>query len=725
MIDDKAKIIIGGFLNEKHNKTFYVNHVTMSDEPSMKKGSKYILALCEYDLQFFKSKTFGNKYVQHKFASYDDMKELELTNNKILILKFEEEKYYVQGPEIDEAFKKIFENIFTILPTEELPQIKPLLRMSRPDNAAVRRYKFLNYLKETKPNGEVVTYLTNYNYLSNTFSFDAIAELFSKGLILFLESLNVCNFDTLEIPRFPYPEWKNLGRYLQNSSNITTIIAKDEFTDDFRKVNSALKEEKPEGKQYIHCFKLVNSNAKRGDVKYIVDLAHAPHIDHLELINTFDDQSSCHEFFKLMESNTSKFQNIETFRIDKVPSIIYEPIFTFPELTVLALNSCNIEIADIFILLSNKRTIQLKRIELHSNLTSKQIPEEVYSHLPPNLESIDLSNNTWTSEGLVDAFDLVTQHQTTSQILRLELANTIIDGGEWKDFVDALEEFSIEKLTELNWDNNPLFPELVEYISQCRISWLSINGCINKGEKVLESIYHFIGGTRRLRTLLIAGSENRILLDHLQYIIIALRFNRSISHLDISKQGNYAKFLDDLSESLMQNRAIVTIKSIGNGVSEGEALVKFYKSFKKRGVNLQLTFFDDKYKIKDSELLSLMELVKAGNPKINIPPECRPRVLLGDEDDSEEEEEEEDYYYEEEEEPEQPQQQAPAIPQQVAEQAVPGPYGAAVPSPPVVVVDQRSMIRIPKIPPIDVNAYRDRLRDVYQIRNLYQIYNSI
>ncbi|EAY13853.1 hypothetical protein TVAG_044130 [Trichomonas vaginalis G3] len=721
MIDEKAKISIGGMYREKACKPFYINHVTMSDEGNIKKGSKCILLMTDFDIQIFKSKAFG-KVAQYKYFTHQDVKEIELTNDKILRIKYESEEHLISGPEMDDAFKKLFEAIFTILPTEELPQITPLLRMKKPDNAPIKRYKFLTYLRDEKPNHEISGYLQNYNFLGHSFNFDSLVALLNKGLIILLESINVTNIDTIEIPLFQNPKWKDVAKFLKNSSNITTLVSRDTVNEDIRKVISALKEEKMDGKRRINSIQLINSKTERLDVKYLLDLAHVPFLTSYKLENPFLDQSANHEFNKQFESNANKFEDIEILNFSKM-SINYAPIFNFPNLTELALNSCEVEVADVFQLLSTKRNIKLRRLELQNNITKKSVPEDLL--LPPNLESIDLSNNTWNASALVAIFLVITDHQTASQKLRLELANTKVEDNKWDEFKQNLDNFSTEKLTEFNWDNNPLFPDLVDYLSECRIAWLSINGCINQGEKVLENVYRYIAFTKRLRYLFCAGSESKILLDHVKYIIVALKTNRSLSHIDLSNQGFPPAILDSLSDALMHNRAVVTVKAVGNGITEGDALNKFYKSFARRGVNLSITFFDDKYKIKDPLLLDLMEIVRQGNPKIAIPSECRPKFLTVDQDEEEEEEEdeEEEEYYEEEEEDEgeeegnenqaqqpsaQPQMPLPGVPQQ----------SGSLPSSPQIYIDPRSKIRIPPVPAPDPNMIRQRLADAYQIKNL-------
>ena len=616
LIDDKSKINISGYLNERESHTLICLFVNYQRTTKVKHPEKRLFVATEFTIMFFKPKLLVG-YSQSKYYNISQIKEIEYTQkNQTLRFLFDDSKsVYINCELIEQVTNKIVDNITNIFTDSELPKIIPNPTLNRNQVSVARRYKYLTFLNNIKRNDTAYEFLKTAFFSSSEFDFTNIAPLVSSHYSLFLDALNIGGVKVLKMPALRQTHWNDLAQFLKKNQTVESVISYEKIDSNFSNVVNVLQNAVTSN---VSHFAFYNSGFTSDNIEYIKKIVQCPNIIKLEFNNAFSDSVAINEFNNLILAN---FANLKTFVVSNTNKINYRYILkSLLELTELNLSGCNLEISDVLKTLGHKQTTSISRLILNDNISEGLYPEKLI--LPSNISTIDLSSVRWKIQSLTSAIKILMQHQTSEGKFRLGLGNIRLSKEDWNSFYIELNKIQSPTVTEFLWNENTITQDVIQFFNKSNITWLSVTGCLTYHDPILKEMMIYIANSTTLQYLMIGGSQERQLKEDSKFIIMAVGANRSIYSFDIYNQKFGPAVLPELAKALMNNRNVNFVRYTENNITDFEDFISFYKSLQKRGTLLKTVFYPGFRRFQSPKLFELVEQIQKGDPNISIPIEC-------------------------------------------------------------------------------------------------------
>ncbi|OHT03185.1 hypothetical protein TRFO_06874 [Tritrichomonas foetus] len=416
-----------------------------------------------------------------------------------------------------------------------------------------------------------------------------------------LAAIEVCpQIKRLIVPYKPkQPYWEFLANFLRTNRTITSL----EIYDD---------PNHPKFKDFYESF-AINPNNQIDDISFNNGKFNQMFVVNLAIIL----ESKCFhrlilnngvtaDGFQIMASmmpNVKGFKSLVAFQLSQCRSIQPNTIISnLPQLTVLRLEDCNIEVADVFIALNDLPESHIRELNLGKNRLTVSLDSNL--KLPKDLKILNLDNLTIENNALLFLIYLLSQEISRENKLILSICRLKMSNEQWDELNTYLYSIYI-LMNTLLFDQNRIGNGFITFFEKCNLQKLSVKGCLATGDPILTSFTTSIQKNTTIKELNIGGAEGCFLGDSLPNLLNVIIENQSITSLDISGNMTGITIYDSVLNLLEKNPRIKEISLDGNNHTNGDAIKQFYSNVRqfKRRVFVQ-TPINDITAMKNAKLLN-------------------------------------------------------------------------------------------------------------------------
>ena len=242
---------------------------------------------------------------------------------------------------------------------------------------------------------------------------------------------------------------------------------------------------------------------------------------------------------------------------------------------------CDVHITSLFSVLQG---IEIVQIDLSGTHFTEPLPEFEW---PATLKIVRFERCVWLFESLVKAFE-----KCLPRKLSVAMGHASFRTPKWSLFHELLNKTESSELIGLEWDENPLQPEMLQFLVKCpHIRELSINGCA-LGIGCATALASVIASSTSLTILKFnaTGASNAMGPSDALEIINAFRRNQSLVEIEMDGHmiGNHNLSL--LTYTLLENLRIKSFQYDFAGITDMKQFFKFAEELSVRGVALEMSW---------------------------------------------------------------------------------------------------------------------------------------
>lgn len=626
-------------------KVLYADYINIVDT-KQNKLIKGVLVMTDWEIFFFSIKS-KSKLTKEASMRWYDLKRLVMEDNKTFSCCYKKKKQgqdqesseivmKIEYRKTNSLLKRMHKYLSTFMMKNELPEFQFLDGVDMKETKG----KFLLFLKMkmreiNKPFSKSSYEGLKKMLIENPIEVDLSLLSFFQGHInIFLTGLNLCPTIKKLIIRFEN-ENKILDEiiaFIKTNQTIESFSFYGKLPANFKDFVKELKNSKAPINEVVF-------NDCEFDLSNISDLKNIVTYKKIESLRLYQSIAALVVNPLVLKFESKKgFQNITNLFLDKTPGLNVRLLV--PSLTnvqTLSLSYCDFELVDFFSELSESPNFQLQRVNLSGNRNSRSFDQVV---LPKYLYDISLNDILWDRDSLLIFIETICKHNPVSFIneeenrpTKLSISNLKLPPGKWDDFFEDLSEIASDTLSSLRWDDNPIQPHLIKFLSNIsNLNALSLSGCIEPESKILKQVIKYINENRTIETFAMSGTQKQILGSSTIELVKILEKNRTIKKLDISKNRAGEELLNVLKDLLRDNCKIETILIDGNNVFDIKSYIDFFQALVNRGQPLFIPWpekevndmiqYDSATEIQLQSAKETYDQVIAGNPNIKPPREA-------------------------------------------------------------------------------------------------------
>ena len=564
-----------------------------------------ILLITSNNFYIFSKKSLTRKYGISSQNRWDQLQEISanlihyknsprtkmnIIYNTIVFI-FNNETLTIKSDEADNILKTIVQNLSTIFPLYEMPQLKfnPKIYdgLKRKNDAILNRFKFMAYCS-----GKTITtaaYREFNNYCQKILKSPNIAQTLDLARFQNFYSLTdpilssislASNIKRVIVPLYKNGAasyWESMAKFVATNRTITTL----EINDVYKPNNSTLLQSFNKFVNGIatnsHCkisrISFFNSIYDENFVVQLAVILEAHPFTNVCLFNGISENG-----FKVLVPmlNTVKgFQSVKNFALSGSQFINVESVITpLKNVQSFIFNNCNLDIANVLCLFAKVHN-SAKKLSLSNNLCSDSISEELF--FPPHLEKLNLDEVKWSGSSMVSLFQFLNRRESSNivnSLLFIDISKATMSPSQWNQFDSFLKKFDCKFLRSLVFDQNPVGSGFLSFINRCgNLYELSLNGCFSNGDPMIDSFAEALSLNNSITNISLKGVGNdNILAESMHTILAAIHANANIKVLDISMNMAGDDICPELQNILMDNYNISDISFDGNNINNIESL---------------------------------------------------------------------------------------------------------------------------------------------------------
>ena len=497
---------------------------------------KRIIVLTDKTFEVF-SKT-GEKSTDS--FSWLDLVEIDMPDEEHIHLKFKRTNFNLSSDEIKTLISGIIDTVQRYLTKGELKEMEYSLNFFKSTPTPISIYnRFSQKLAdedigfdEEEEEEETYEYFRDLFYTERQHvSIDSLPRYMEIAPVFF-DTLPLIPFiQSVTVPPIISKDTDNYGfliDFIAQPSYLRHIEIKGKTTDSFPEFMNQLKDNT---RSRLNGISFTNSDFTIDHLMRINEAATARQLTSLGFHNAISQQAKiyfCSTFFSTQLMKTLKMLDLSgTTGLDC--RVMFQKI---RGISVLSLENCNTEIAEIFTALTMTSLPQLKVLNISGNPFTIPIPSS--PNLPHNIHSIVASGITFPENHLVTFISFL--FARFQKGLKLTLSNALASTDEWFRLFNFLQKTQYESLTALTWDSNPTYPPLFEFLARNRrLEYLSLSGCFYESNQTpIGSLADLLESTTSLRYLILRGNKTSYFGKYTVAVLTVIRQLTSLEKLDIS-----------------------------------------------------------------------------------------------------------------------------------------------------------------------------------------------
>jgi len=257
-------------------------------------------------------------------------------------------------------------------------------------------------------------------------------------------------------------------------------------------------------------------------------------------------------------------------------------------LTILNLESCGLDISQIFAVMSSSQLPHLKILNIGGNQFLNKI-DSIHSP-PPNLTSL-WANSISFSDGMLVHFASYL-FNSFAKGLRLSMSNTLASTDEWFRLFTFLQTTSYTGIKSLKWDSNPTYASFFEFLSKNKeIDTLSLCGCFYESNQIpIGCLADFLESVPNIENLFLRGNKTSYFGQFTVAILSAMQGLSKLKYLDISSNRGGDNTVLGLKLLVGQLAELNTISFDGTKPSSSQPLFDLFAVIKHSGRKVSVSY---------------------------------------------------------------------------------------------------------------------------------------
>ena len=283
------------------------------------------------------------------------------------------------------------------------------------------------------------------------------------------------------------------------------------------------------------CF--INSEFKEADIDKIKVSLKPKSIKNISFQNAFKDDKAKKAFSNTFLKHTP-WKDIIYLNLNNTVNMSYSSIFKFIQnkLEFLSLEDCNLDITNVFQLLSSSqyKFPNLSSLNLNRNYALR-VNRTV--QIPLTLSSLSLNSIKWSENTLLTTIENIFSCFSKKGI-RLAISDCNCPTNEWSKVFTYFPKTTFNQLYSLVWDNNPVHSQIFDFLSKNRSLFnLSMNYCFSESNPYeIEMLSKFLARADSLLYLSLKGKKNYTFGKYIKNVVDSLAQCSRIKYLDLSDQ---------------------------------------------------------------------------------------------------------------------------------------------------------------------------------------------
>ncbi|KAH0795052.1 Leucine Rich Repeat family protein [Histomonas meleagridis] len=461
-----------------------------------------------------------------------------------------------------------------------------------PVDAMINRIKFVSYTTSRNPPKGLyqLVHKTISNLLKGPPSQKALnLETFSEYpdyIDLVLDALNV--FPDIHRVVAPAPfdggsYWGILADFVAKNQTITTIESYESINSQFKDFADSLSTSQFSKVQSLGFY----NNSFGSDFSYSLSkLVSQKNIKALFITNGLNIKGY-KMLIPLFKKNLG-FQNLTTLSLSDTLFIQFEDIISsLPDLKILYLMNCSLDLSQVFMALSKYPQISLNELRLSGNSFLSPIQSDII--LPQQLDTLVLNDVDWNNNAMKMIFvaidNMVQEKNSANPFFSLSIKHASQSKICWDSFDEFLSTFECKSITKLIYDCNPIQSGFLEFLKKAKsLSFLSMKACFYNGAQFLNDFSKAIALNNSIVNLCISGEGNRFLSDSFPVIINGLCQNKTVKLLDISQNHIGNAIFDLILQLYTSPNPIYELYFDGNSLSDPNKFKSILSEMRQKGV---------------------------------------------------------------------------------------------------------------------------------------------
>lgn len=217
--------------------------------------------------------------------------------------------------------------------------------------------------------------------------------------------------------------------------------------------------------------------------------------------------------------------------IDAFPSINTRNLIKgLPNLSVLSITKCNVEITKVF---EQLKDTNIRSIDLSGNICAIP-PSNLSIAVPNSLSHFVLSEVIWEPKCFIGMFKFIQNIKPHN--LKLNFSQAEMPTADWVDFFIYIKDCKIDSLKELTWNNNPIHVPFFNFLLRnTKLNFLSIAETLHEGDpSSIIAMCNYIVSAKSLKTLILKSNESTFPGKFTVSLLSAVLANGEIENLDIT-----------------------------------------------------------------------------------------------------------------------------------------------------------------------------------------------
>jgi len=507
----------------------------------------------------------------------------------------------LETPNVITGLYTICCNVLSVLPEVEgiVFSRRPLCRSTR---HVIMRFRFLRLSKGKEVPLSIETALESFlKEQKSTFDIRKIPNAIDYLNDILQSVHNLPILKEIILPsKSDDPLWKIYASYLENNITIESLTFTEKITKEISTVTDSLVSNP---KCCVKSISFANSSLTSDNVQYLLEFLSKKPLYDLSFSSCFSPQIFSYFISRLRTFESMKYLQSLTF--DQFPDINIPELFsTFNSIKTIELRKCNVDISKLIPIINNH---QISSIIVDGGVASSSISDK----FSPSTNCFKFNNIKWEQYTFIEIWCILLQHSTNVPQISISLSDALCQPQVWQHFFQTYCSASIPNLTKLEWNNNPIQTQFIQFIMGCTgLNSLYLNGCFNlQNSQVFSQFSDSLSSNRSINFLSIVGTESSKVSSFLPRFFETLLVNQSLVSLDISNQAFGDGGLLSLASLIVNNKRLLSIKWDMNTPSSSESLSRFFDSILERNSPIDLQWpYEDVLQLKFSRKASFEDI---------------------------------------------------------------------------------------------------------------------
>lgn len=276
-----------------------------------------------------------------------------------------------------------------------------------------------------------------------------------------------------------------------------------------------------------------------------------------------------------------------------------------PNLFLLSLENCGLEIEDVFLEISNGLMRNIRALNVSGNKCSQFSQKPI--QLPNSLISFVLNSIQWSDSCLQNCLKLIFNRNDYGT--KISLSKTKASENEWQRVFFDLSKSGFSALISLIWDSNPVDARLFSLLNKNKnVEYLSICDCFSeKDSEEINWLSDFVSKAYCLKYLIVRGGSKRIG-KNCASIIRSVLNSASIIHFDISHNNISNPGLLLMRQFLQKQNSLEVLGFDGSNPQTPDSLIELLELASHHKNHLKISFpFDDFAELEKKKMMKTEE----------------------------------------------------------------------------------------------------------------------